>query len=157
MSIKNSTYKGYIMDSPHERLKILRKQLDMTQERFGIPLGLNPANIRDLEAGKVRVSILHALAIENVYKLNNDWLLHGHGEMFPTGKPKIESFNHDNIELFCNIYETVMKLIKNINKKTEHKKVAKIIFLTYQAFIKEGWKNDKEFIRHYLELAVKMA
>jgi len=65
-----------------DRLKKIRAYLNLTQEEFGVPLGLNQTKIRDLESGKVKVSTLHAIAIEKIHGINIDWLLTGEGEMF---------------------------------------------------------------------------
>jgi len=64
------------------RLKEVRKLLGLTQKAMAEPLGLNQTNIRDLESGKVKFSTLHALALEQVYKINSNWLLTGAGEIF---------------------------------------------------------------------------
>lgn len=66
---------------PKDRLKIAREDMGWTQEEFANSLGLNQANIRDIESGKVKFSTLHALAIENVHKISSEWLLTGSGSM----------------------------------------------------------------------------
>jgi transcriptional regulator with XRE-family HTH domain len=67
---------------PKDRLKIARMELKLTQEKFGSLLDLSQANIRDLESGKVKLSTLHSLAIENVFAVSASWLMTGNGEMF---------------------------------------------------------------------------
>jgi DNA-binding XRE family transcriptional regulator len=64
-----------------KRLKNARKHLDLTQDTMAKPLGLSQANFRDLELGKVKISTLHVLALEHVYKINSKWLMTGDGEM----------------------------------------------------------------------------
>jgi transcriptional regulator with XRE-family HTH domain len=64
------------------RLKNARKQIGFTQDKLAKSIGLKQANIRDLESGKVKISTLHALALEHVHNLNAQWLLTGEGEMF---------------------------------------------------------------------------
>jgi transcriptional regulator with XRE-family HTH domain len=68
--------------SIQERLKIVRKNLKLTQKNAAISIGLNPANFRDLESGKVKISTLHGIALEHIHKINSIWLLTGKGEMF---------------------------------------------------------------------------
>ncbi|QTA84858.1 Uncharacterized protein dnm_008610 [Desulfonema magnum] len=48
---------------------------------MAVAIGLNQANIRDLELGKVKISTLHALAMQNIFDLSPDWLLTGKGKM----------------------------------------------------------------------------
>lgn len=67
---------------PKDRLKLARSKLGLTQERFGFPMELSQANIRDLESGKVKISTLHALAIENIHGLSAKWLMTGNGPMW---------------------------------------------------------------------------
>lgn len=66
----------------NNRLKIIRDQLGLTQEALGKMLGLNRLNITNLESGKVKISTLHALAIEHVLNVNKEWLLYGKGNPF---------------------------------------------------------------------------
>ncbi len=65
-----------------ERLKIARKLLGLTQEKFGEPLDINRYGVLGLESGKVKISTVHAKAFEYIYKISSDWLLNGTGEMF---------------------------------------------------------------------------
>lgn len=63
------------------RLKLARIEADLNQAEFGAPLGLSQANVRDLESGKVKISTLHALAIEKIHGISSVWLLSGEGLM----------------------------------------------------------------------------
>jgi len=63
------------------RLKSARLSIGLNQLDFGIPLGLSQANVRDLESGKVKISTLHALAIEKIYRISPEWLMDGKGPM----------------------------------------------------------------------------
>lgn len=65
----------------YQRLKKARKKLDLTQDMMAKPLGLSQANLRDLESGKVKISTLHVLAIEHIYKISANWLITGIGNM----------------------------------------------------------------------------
>lgn len=76
---------------PFERLKYIRERLNKTQEEFGEPLGLKRLNITNLESGKVKISTLHALAIEHIYKVNKEWLLYGKGSVFIDDKKGLPS------------------------------------------------------------------
>lgn len=66
----------------NNRLKTIRDQLGLTQETLGKILGLNRLNVTNLESGKVKISTLHALAIEHVLNVNKEWLLYGKGNPF---------------------------------------------------------------------------
>lgn len=76
--------------------------MKLTQAQFAEGVGLKPANVRDIESGKVKFSTIHALAIENVYQIDSNWLLYGSGDMFVKGKIKEpnarEEFSQDSVE-----------------------------------------------------------
>ena len=65
-----------------ERLKALRKELDITQQKFAEKIGTTQNNIANYEIGRRNPS---AAAINNICKtfnVNEDWLRSGEGEMF---------------------------------------------------------------------------
>ena len=66
----------------NERIKKLRKSLDLTQAKFGEKIGSTQNNIANYETGR---RIPSAAAINNICKtfnVNDDWLRTGNGEMF---------------------------------------------------------------------------
>lgn len=97
-----------------DRLRIAREALELTQDQFSKPLGLSRVNITNLESGKVKISTLHALSVEYVYKISSDWLLHGSGEMFIIDK---STSNGDVVKYEHPIEAQHMKLIKEFKNK----------------------------------------
>ena len=81
MSIECVDFQNFIMDAA-ARLKAIRKELGLTQESFAESIGLKRDNITSLELRKVKITTLHALAIEHVHNVNKEWLLDGKGEVF---------------------------------------------------------------------------
>jgi len=73
-----------------DRLKLIRKKLKLTQEKLAISMGLKRDNITSIESRKVKISTLHALAIEYVHGINKDWLLFGDGDPFLVQKENSE-------------------------------------------------------------------
>lgn len=71
-----------------QRLKFIRKKLKLTQEKLAISIGLKRDNITSLESEKVKISTLHAIAMEHLYCVNKDWLLYGKGDIFIDGNKK---------------------------------------------------------------------
>lgn len=67
--------------NPNDRLKFIREHLGLTQKDIAIQLGIKRINVTNLESGKVKISTLHALAIEYRFNISADWLLKGVGEM----------------------------------------------------------------------------
>lgn len=72
------------------RIVQLRKNLDLTQEKFGEPLGVTRSVIVNIErkSGFVAPKPLLLDMICKTYNVNEDWLKNGTGEMFR--KPSAE-------------------------------------------------------------------
>lgn len=72
--------------SKNERVKILRKFFNMSQEEFGKILGISKSGVSDIEAGRRSVTDQHIIMICQNPSLspavNPEWLRDGTGEMF---------------------------------------------------------------------------
>ena len=66
----------------NERLKKLRKELDMTQQEFADKLGTARNNIAGYETGKRNTSNAVISLICREFNINEKWLRTGEGEMF---------------------------------------------------------------------------
>lgn len=66
----------------NERLKKLRKTLDMTQQEFADKLRVPRNTIGGYEVGKSNPSDAAVNNICNTFNVNEDWLRTGEGEMF---------------------------------------------------------------------------
>jgi phage repressor protein C with HTH and peptisase S24 domain len=67
--------------TPNERVKNIRELLNMTQGSFGEPLGFKWYKVKDIEAGKIKVSPAVATKIDNIYSFRFEWILTGEGPM----------------------------------------------------------------------------
>lgn len=78
----------------NERLKKLRKTLDMTQQEFADRIGIARGNIGAYEVGKNAPSDAVISLICREFNVNEDWLRDGTGEMFieQTRDEQISSF-----------------------------------------------------------------
>ena len=75
-----------------KRLKELRLYLRLKQEEFGTKIGLKWSQIKDREAGIVKISLSEAKFISHVYGISCNWLLTGQGSMFnEAGAPMAEN------------------------------------------------------------------
>lgn len=105
-----------------KRLKNARKQMGLTQEDFGKPIGLSRHGITSLESGKVKISTLHALVFEYVHKISAKWLLTGEGEMIvQSAEPANLVSNSDVIHYQSPIEAEHMELIKQFRNKERAK------------------------------------
>lgn len=66
----------------HERIKEVRKHLDMSQEEFGASLGVSRNVIKNYDIGKVEPTQLFIDHLISKYNVNPIWLETGEGEMF---------------------------------------------------------------------------
>lgn len=66
----------------HSRVKEVRKALNMPQDEFGERIGIKKSSISQIESGKTNPSDLTVRAICREFRVNEDWLRTGEGEMF---------------------------------------------------------------------------
>lgn len=67
-----------------ERLRILLKELDMSQRQFAMKINLDAGYFSKIIQGKVNPPDRILLLIENVFNVNKSWLENGEGEIFST-------------------------------------------------------------------------
>lgn len=67
-----------------DRLKILRKELKITQEELGKTLGISKAAVSKIENGFALLTERNINIICKEYNVNYAWLVNGDGEMFST-------------------------------------------------------------------------
>lgn len=66
----------------NERVRQLRKFLNLSQEEFGISIGLTKSGVSNIETGIRGVSDRHVKLLINSFNVNYDWLVCGSGHMF---------------------------------------------------------------------------
>lgn len=70
------------MDTVGTRLRIMRKQLNMTQEQLAQRLGIGKAALSMIETGKAALSTRNKNILVQDFNLNPDWIDSGVGKMF---------------------------------------------------------------------------
>ena len=65
-----------------ERIKCIRKTLNLTMEKFGEKLGVGKTAISRIEKGINNLTEQMALSICREYNVNYDYLIYGEGDMF---------------------------------------------------------------------------
>lgn len=96
-------------DKMNERVKLLRKTLKLSGEKFGEKLGVQRNAISQIETGKNNLSEQMLLAICREYNVNEEWLRTGEGEMFIETK---ESFLN-NISKQYSLDDLDIKIIES--------------------------------------------
>lgn len=74
-----------------ERLRLLRKHLELTQKEFAQSIGLKSASaIGNIELGLIELSERNINSICEVHNVNKDWILTGNGDMIILVSPEEE-------------------------------------------------------------------
>lgn len=83
-----------------ERLRKLRKTLDLTQQEFADRIGSARDNIAGYETGRRNPSVAVISLICTKFNVNEEWLRTGNGEMFIelTRDEQIENFVGDTLK-----------------------------------------------------------
>lgn len=76
----------------NERVKELRKVLDLTLEKFGERIGVTKMTISRIENGKNNITDQMFKSIVREFNVNEQWLRTGEGEMFAAAS------THDQVE-----------------------------------------------------------
>lgn len=114
-----------------ERIKFIRKDLKMTQESFGVSLGVSRDVINNMERNRVDTKEYMLRLICKIHKVNYFWLTEEKGDIY-IGPPDIlmedviEEYKLDDLD--CEIVKEYIKLppekrkvikdlIKNVLKK----------------------------------------
>lgn len=112
-----------------ERLKILLKELKLSQRQFAMKINLDAGYFSKIIQGKVKPPDRILLLIENVFNVNKNWLENGEGEIFcdkgiSLAKKQaleiIDTFNNEQVKAvlaFINSLEEIEKTFPNIEKK----------------------------------------
>lgn len=66
----------------NERLRLLRKKLELNQEEFGKRIGIGKTSVSKLESGENNPSEQTVILICREFNVNEEWLRTGSGEMF---------------------------------------------------------------------------
>lgn len=66
----------------NDRLKILLKELNLSQRQFAMRINLDPGYFSRIVQGKVNPPRRILLLIESIFNVRRDWLENGTGEMF---------------------------------------------------------------------------
>ena len=80
------------METVGERIRLMRKQLNMTQEQMAQRLGIGKAALSMIETGKARLSARNKNILVQDFNVNPDWIEIGEGKMF-NAEPDLTSYN----------------------------------------------------------------
>lgn len=106
----------------NERVKVVRKQLKLTQKDFGQKICIAQTYLSQIEKGDREVTDKIAQLISLQFNVNENWLRTGQGEMFvPSHKESdfFEIFNSLTPESQDFVIKMAQELLKNQQKFNE--------------------------------------
>lgn len=88
----------------NERIKVLRKKLELTLVDFGKKIGLTKSSVSRMEQNNGTVTHKNIQMICSAFNVSEDWLLHGTGDMFTNSDEQalnqmIKKYNMTNDEI----------------------------------------------------------
>lgn len=110
-----------------ERIRNIRKKLNLTLEKFGGKLGVGKTAISNIEKGNRNLTEQMALSICREYNVNYDYLMDGEGEMFD-GLPQtvldelcvqydLDDLDKSLVEMYLEMPEQVRDYLKQDIRK----------------------------------------
>lgn len=121
----------------NERIKQIRKALNMSQDDFGKRLGVTRGAITNIELNKTEPKPLFIKLICDTFEVNEEWVLNGTGEMFTQKsrsdiitdfladalKEEDTSFKRRFIEMLASLsveeWELIEKMTNKLTKKED--------------------------------------
>lgn len=110
-----------------ERIKEIRRSLNLTLEKFGEKLGVGKAAISNIEKGNRNLTEQMAKSICREYNVNYDFLVDGEGEMFSDLPDTVldelcmqydlDAYDKKLLEVYLELPKSARDAIKEIIKK----------------------------------------
>ena len=96
----------------NNRIKQIRKSMNLSQTVFGSKIGVGLGVIKNLEQGKTQLTSPLFELFCNTYNVNPDWLLTGEGDMFnPVDDSPLTALKEQ-----YDLSDEAMKIIRNFIK-----------------------------------------
>jgi len=107
----------------NERLKMIRSDAGMNQADFAKALGIGQSTLAMMEVGKREILDRHVKTICSIFRVNEEWLRTGNGDMFIeednalisqlAKQYNLDDFSRKFIETYVNLPEAHRAVIKN--------------------------------------------
>ena len=115
-----------------DRIKALRKQLNISQEVFGRRIGITGASVSRLESGENEPSPQTIIFICKEFDVSEDWLRNGVGEMFKASSSEAERLVKkyqfpDIVKKLLKVYEGMNEAQQKAVLEYAHRVIASLI------------------------------
>ncbi len=108
-----------------ERIRMIRKKLNLSQDEFGKKIGLTRGAITNAELGRATIKPLFIEHICDTFQVNEKWITTGEGEMFIKMDPD-EEFAKMMVEIQVSNDEFIISALKAYwELPEEHKEIVR--------------------------------
>lgn len=108
--------------SQGQRVRMLRKELDLTLEKFAKPLGVGKTAISNIENESRNLTDQMIISICREYNVNEEWLRSGEGEPFKklSKEEEIASYVEDLLSDGTEnpLYEIILEIMRTYSELT---------------------------------------
>ena len=130
----------------NERIKKLRKVLDLTQQKFADKLGVKRNTVGQWECGINRLTDQMIFSICREFDVNETWLRTGEGDIFIQHSPEEEVgyYVEDLLEYDGNgnaFYDAIIEMMKTYHSLDDK---SKTVIREYFKNVADGIKNKEE-------------
>ncbi|MDR0561727.1 MAG: helix-turn-helix transcriptional regulator [Spirochaetaceae bacterium] len=102
-----------------DRIRVLRKTLNLRQDEFAKQLGLTQTTMSQIEVGRTALTEKNIKLICVTFNANEQWLRTGNGEMFGPSSP----YERELLDIFGKLtldtQEFVVEMARNLLKRQE--------------------------------------
>lgn len=127
-----------------QRVRELRKALNLTLEKFAKPLGVGKTAISNIENESRNLTDQMIISICREYNINEEWLRNGTGDMFRKPSDEVGYYVEELLEYegdgnpFYDMIIEMMKTYHNLDEKS------KTVIREYFKGVKKGLSEKKE-------------
>ena len=116
--------------TPNDKIKMLRKELKLSQPAFGQAIGVSRDVIANIEYGRVELKESMVNLICHTFSVNPLWLMQGKGDMFYDVSDNLVS----DLKDIYHLSDIETKIIKNYLKLSHEERIT--IIRTIEKLIK---------------------
>ena len=130
----------------NERIKALRKELNLTQQEFADRLNIKRGAVANYEIGRNEPIDAVVSLICKTFNVSEEWLRNGSGEMFIVRSPEEEVgyYVEDLLEYDGNgnvFYDAIIEMMKTYHSLDDK---SKTVIREYFKSVADGIKNKEE-------------
>lgn len=107
-----------------DRIKKIRKDADLTQEKFAERLGIKRNTVATYETGKSEPMDNIIVSICREFNVNKDWLLTGKGDIYDVPEDEVAAVVSDLLEESNPFYDIIISIMKSYKKLDDKSQAA---------------------------------